>query len=246
MSKFCISLTTIPPRFSTISKTLDSLVEQSKKADKIYLNIPIKFQRFSSQIFNSSNLYKKYDNLEIVECEDYGPGTKLLGSLNKILDYDYVVLVDDDHFYKKEMLEIFFNKWQENSNNSYSFCVYDILDCKIGQGADGYLINKNHIEGILEFFNKYIKNNNKLFFNDDLWISVFLNKIMKIDIESTFSLLKNNFFIKNKSIYKKHTQINALIETYGDNRKKARELKFKENCEEYLKLKKLTKNFTLV
>lgn len=246
MSKFCISLTTIPPRFSTISKTLDSLVKQTKKADKIYLNIPSKFERFPDKIFNSSNLNKKYDNLEITECEDYGPGTKLLGSLNKILDYDYVVLVDDDHFYKKEMLEIFLKKWKENQNKSYSFCVYDVLDCKIGQGADGYLISKNHIKGILEFFNKYIKNNKKLLFNDDLWISIFLNKIMKIEIESTFSLLKNNFFIRNKSIYKKHTQINALIETYSGNRKKARQIKFKENCEEYLKLKKLTNNFSII
>ena len=28
-------------------------------------------------------------NLKINRCEDFGPGTKLLGSLNEILNYDF-------------------------------------------------------------------------------------------------------------------------------------------------------------
>ena len=44
------------------------------------------------------------------------------------MKYDYVVLVDDDHVYKKEMLEIFYEQANKNLEASYSFCVYDILD----------------------------------------------------------------------------------------------------------------------
>ena len=246
MLSFCVSLTTIPPRYSTLKKTLDSLQSQKKYPDQIFLNIPNNFKRFSNINFDFYELTKKYKNLKINRCEDFGPGTKLLGSLDEILNYDFVILIDDDHVYKNEMLEIFYNQALKNLNNSYSFCVYDIIDCKVGQGADGFMINTKYIRNILSFFDNYVKNNQNLFFNDDLWISIYLNKILKINIESLFPLLKKSFFKKNKSVYKKHTQFGALIETYSLNRKKAREKKFEENCEEYLLLKDKTKNFTNV
>ena len=237
-------MTSIPPRFGGLEKTLNSLETQNKKTEKIFLNIPEKFNRFSTVEYDFNNLLKKFKNLKINKCEDYGPGTKLIGSLGDIMEYDYVVLVDDDHVYKKEMLEIFYEQVNKNLEASYSFCVYDILDCKIGQGADGFLINTKHLKNILSFFNKHVKNNKRLIFNDDLWISIYLNKILNTDIKSVFHFLKKPFFIKNKSIYKKHTQAGALIETYSSNRKMARELKYKENCEEYLLLKNSTNNFT--
>jgi len=243
MLSFCVSLTTIPPRYSTLKRTLDSLQKQKKIPEKIFLNIPNNFKRFSNIDFDFNDLTKKYKNLRINRCEDFGPGTKLLGSLNQILDYDYVILVDDDHIYKNEMLEIFYNKAIENLDNSYSFCVYDVIDCKVGQGADGFLINTKYIKDILNFFDNYVRNNYNLILNDDLWISIYLNKILKIKIESLFPLLTKSFFRKNKSIYKKHTQLGAIIETYSLNRKEAREKKFKENCEEYLLLKEKTNNF---
>jgi len=246
MLSFCVSLTTIPPRYATLKKTLDSLQKQKKIPEKIFLNIPNNFKRFSNIDFDFDDLTKKYKNLKINRCEDFGPGTKLLGSLNEILNYDFVILIDDDHIYKDEMLEIFYNQALKNLDDSYSFCVYDVIDCKVGQGADGFLINTKYIKNILFFFDNYVRNNQNLIFNDDLWISIYLNKILKINIVSLFSSLKESFFRKNKSVYKKHTQLGALIETYSLNRKKAREKKFKENCEEYFLLKEKTNNFTNV
>ena len=243
MKNFCVSMTSIPPRFNGLEKTLKSLEKQNKKPEKIFLNIPKKYNRFSSADYDFSSLIKQFKNLKINKCEDYGPGTKLIGSLEDISKYNYVVLVDDDHSYKKEMLEIFYQQINKNLEESYSFCVYDILDCKIGQGADGFLINTKYLKNIFYFFNNYVKNNKKLLLNDDLWISIYLNKILNIDIKSVFPYLKQPFFIKHKSIYKKHTKVGALIETYSLNRKRARELKFRENCNEYLLLKSKTNNF---
>ena len=246
MLSFCVSLTTIQPRYETLKKTLDSLKKKKKIPEKIFLNIPNNFKRFSNIDFDFDDLTKKYKNLKINRCEDFGPGTKLLGSLNEILNYDFVILIDDDHIYKDEMLEIFYNQALKNLDDSYSFCVYDVIDCKVGQGADGFLINTKYIKDILFFFDNYVRNNQNLIFNDDLWISIYLNKILKINIVSLFSSLKESFFRNNKSVYKKHTQLGALIETYSLNRKKAREKKFKENCEEYFLLKEKTNNFTNV
>ena len=246
MKNFCISLTTIPPRFNTLKKTLDSIYNQQIQPEKVFLNIPKTFKRFKNINFDFKNLSKNYDNLELHKCEDFGPGTKLLGSLQQISKYDYVILVDDDHEYNNQMLKIFCEQAKKDLNKSYSFCVYDILDCKVGQGADGFLINTQYVSGVLKFYEKFVKNNPKLFLNDDLWISVYLNKILKIDIVSLFPLLKHSFFKRYKSIYSKHTQAGAIIETYSSNRKKARELKYRENCDEYSLLKKLTKNFTII
>ena len=243
MKSFCVSLTSIPPRFLGLEKTLISLNEQEIQPEKIFLNIPKYFERFSNSDFDFNSLLKKYENLEIISCNDFGPGTKLLGAYKKITKYDYVVLVDDDHIYNNQMLKIFYEQALISLDKSYSFCVYDLMDCKIGQGADGFLINTQFVKGMLKFYDKYVKNNKKLFLNDDLWISIYLNKVLKIDIVSVFTFLKQPFFKKYKSIYKKHTQIEAIIETYNSDRKKARNLKFKENCDEYLLLKKKTNSF---
>jgi hypothetical protein len=245
MLNFCVSLTTIPPRFNGIKKTIDSINNQIKKPNKIFLNIPNSYNRYPNQKYDISKLKNISENLEIVRCKDYGPGTKLLGSLEYLADYDYVVLIDDDHVYNKDMLNIFYNEALKDIDKAYSFCVSDIKDCKVGQGADGFMINTHFLMNILIFFNQHVKDNKRLFFNDDLWISIYLNKILKKDIKNLFPLIKRSFFLKKiKSIYKKHTTIGALIELYSEDRKKARDLKFKENCNEYLLLKNKTKNFT--
>ena len=238
-------MTSVPPRFSSLEKTLNSLNNQKKKPEKIYLNIPKIFKRFKNIEYDFNNLTKKFTNLIVNKCNnDYGPGTKLLGSLDQILKYDFVVLVDDDHIYKKQMLGIFFDLAETSDDKCYSFCVYNILDCKVGQGADGFAIHTRYLNKIENFFDKYVKDNEKLLLNDDLWISIYLNKVLNVDIISAFPLLKEPFLFKHKSIYKKHTQIGALIETYSHYRKEARELKYRENCNEYLLFKNKTNNFT--
>jgi len=242
--KFCVSLTTIPPRFNTLEKTLDSIFNQNLKPNKIFLNIPKTYKRFDNNNLNLDYLEKRYKALKISHCDDFGPGTKLLGSLSLIDDYDYVVLIDDDHIYDREMLKIFNESFYQNPNKAYSFCVYDILDCKIGQGADGFLINSSFLKKINSFYHKYVENNSKLFFNDDLWISIFINKFLNKDIENLFSKLSKHFlFFKKKSVYKKHIKVSSLIEKYNIDGRTAKSLKFKENCEEYLNLKFITNNF---
>ncbi|MDA7472387.1 glycosyltransferase family 2 protein [Candidatus Pelagibacter ubique] len=247
MKNFCVSLTSIPPRFSTLEKTIRSINSQIKKPSKIFLNIPLKYKRYPDSKYNFLQLEKIFENLTIIRCKDYGPGTKLLGSLEYLMDYDYVVLIDDDHIYNKDMLDIFNKEALKDLDSAYSFCVYNVEDCKVGQGADGFMINTNFLKEIFEFFNKFVLNNKKLFFNDDLWISIYLNKVLKKDIKNLFQLIKQPIFFKKiKSIYKKHTTVDALIELYSKDRKEAREIKFKENCEEYLLIKSQTENFTKV
>ena len=48
--KTIISLTSIPSRFKYISTTLDSLLAQDTKVDKIILYVPKYYQRFNKEL----------------------------------------------------------------------------------------------------------------------------------------------------------------------------------------------------
>ena len=94
-----VSLSTIPQRLRNLNKSVESLLKQTRKPDKIFVNIPIKYKRFSETVEDSQIPKFNSSNVEITRCEDCGPGTKLLGSLNKFEKNSLVILVDDDHIY---------------------------------------------------------------------------------------------------------------------------------------------------
>ena len=103
-----VSISTIPQRLKNLNKSVESLLKQTQKPDKIFINIPFKYKRFSETIENDQ--IPKFDNniVEITRCEDCGPGTKLLGSLNKLEKDSLLILADDDHVYEDYMIEKFF------------------------------------------------------------------------------------------------------------------------------------------
>ena len=214
-SNFCISFSSIPSRFESIKKVLDSLNLQTTKPCKIFLNIPYNYKRFPNIKDLNLDIFKdiKDDNLEIIRCEDYGPGTKLLGSINLLKNFDYVILVDDDHCYHPRMCEIFNKYFNLDNEQAYSFFTVKIYDLVMGQGADGFLINSNHLEGILDFYNKYVKNYKYCFLNDDFWISLFLKKFKNKQVCSLEDVVMKE--INEKYIYKKINYEQPLHKIYN-------------------------------
>ena len=212
-----VSLSTIPQRIKNINRSVDSLLKQTKKPDKIFVNIPFKYKRFKETI--NDNEIPAFDNnaVEITRCEDCGPGTKLLGSLNKLEKNSLVILADDDHVYENYMIEKFFYFYSKAPNNAYSFYVHPLGKFGIGQGADGFAINTNHLIGIKNFYDKIVKDYKELFLYDDLWISYFLYFFKKNKILSLKEHLKKNNDGKPTLIYKKHIVASGLVETYGKN-----------------------------
>ena len=45
-----VSLSAIPQRLKNLSKSVDSLLNQTKKPDKIFINIPFKYKRFNETV----------------------------------------------------------------------------------------------------------------------------------------------------------------------------------------------------
>ena len=210
-----VSLSTIPQRLKNLNQSVQSLLKQTRKPDKIFINIPFKYKRFSETVENDQ--IPKFDNnvVEITRCEDCGPGTKLLGSLNKLKKDSLVILADDDHSYEDYMIEKFFYFYSKDPNNAYSFYVHPLGNFGIGQGADGFAINTNHLTGIKFFYDKIVKDYKELFLYDDLWISYFLYFIKKNKILSLQNYLKKNKDGSSALIYKTHIVASGLISTYG-------------------------------
>ena len=213
----CVSISTIPQRLKNLKESVESLLNQTKKPDKIFINIPYKYKRFDETI--EDNQIPKFDSniVEVTRCEDCGPGTKLLGSLDKFEKNSLLILADDDHAYEDYMIEKFFYFYSKAPNNAYSFYVHPLGNFGIGQGADGFAINTNHLKGVKDFYNKVVKNYKELFLYDDLWISYFLYFFKKNKILSLQNHLKKDKDGKFSPIYKKHIVASGLVETYGKN-----------------------------
>ena len=212
-----ISISTIPPRLKNLNESVNSLLNQTKKPDKIFVNIPYKYKRFSETI--EDNQIPKFDSdiVEVTRCEDCGPGTKLLGSLNKFEKNSLVILADDDHFYEDYMVEKLFYFYSKAPNNAYSFFVYPLENFPVAQGADGFAINTNHLIGIKNFYEHVVKDYKELFLNDDLWISYFLYFFKKNKILSLQEYLKKSDDGKPSLIYTTRIVTSGLIQTYGKN-----------------------------
>ena len=210
-----ISISTIPQRIKNLNESVKSLLRQSTKPDKIFINIPYKYQRFSETV--EDHQIPKFDSdiVEITRCQDCGPGTKLLGSLSKIEKNSLLILADDDNIYEDYMIEKFFYFYSKAFNNAYSFYVHPLGNFGIGQGADGFAINTNHLTGIKKFYNKVVKDYKELFLYDDLWISYFLYFFKKNEILSLQGHLKKDSDGKPSLIYKTRIVASGLISTYG-------------------------------
>ena len=78
----------------------------------------------------------------------------------------------------------------------------------MAQCADGFLINCKYLDDIKSFYNTYVKKNRNLFLDDDLWISIYLQKIKKSKIENLIGVFTKE---TNKQIvYDIHSSVDAL------------------------------------
>ena len=211
-----VSLSTIPPRINDINKSIDSILNQTIRPDKIFINIPKKFKRFKEEI-KDDQIPNFPSIVEVTRCDDCGPGTKLLGSINKLNKESLVILADDDQVYENFMIEKLYYYYKKAPQNAYSFYVHPLGNFGIGQGADGFAINTKYLDGIVDFYKDVVKDYHELFLYDDLWISYFLYFFKKNKILSLQELLEIDSSGKRKTIYKTHSVASGLISTYGKN-----------------------------
>lgn len=98
MSRYIISLTSIPPRFPELHDQLACLVNQSVPAEKVILYLSRSYQRFPDW---DGTLPEVPEGVEIrLVDEDWGPATKVLPAVRDFHGQDLDILFcDDDQFY---------------------------------------------------------------------------------------------------------------------------------------------------
>ena len=186
-------MSTIPSRIKNISEVIKNINNQTITPQKIYLNIPYKYKRFPDQKIDDKDLAGLQEqNLEIIRCEDYGPGTKIMGSIQKVRNYDFVILIDDDHLYDKNMCEFFLEAFKKKQIN-YSFYLNKIFSIKMGQCSDGFLMNTKLLDKIELFYYKFVKYNKNMFLDDDLWLAIYLQKEKKSSIRNLMNDFNDKF-----------------------------------------------------
>jgi hypothetical protein len=95
-----VSLSTTPHRIDKIGPTLATILAQKAPIKAIYLNIPYVFRRDNTAYQIPESLLNNH-KIKILRSEDYGPATKLLGTLaNTDLPANAIIItLDDDVFY---------------------------------------------------------------------------------------------------------------------------------------------------
>lgn len=127
-----ISLTSFPARIKTIHKTIETIINQTYKPDKIILwlgeeQFPNKDNDLPQELLNL-----KDKGLEICYCEDIRSYTKLIPTLKKYPN-DIIVTIDDDILYMNDWLEKLVKAYQENPNYIHCHRAHLILFNKQGK-----------------------------------------------------------------------------------------------------------------
>lgn len=95
--KVILSLSTIPPRFGMLGMSLNSLINQKRKADEIHVYIPKTYKRFPEHNFCIPDVPEGV-SVKIID-HDYGPATKVLPCvLDNRGTNARIVYCDDDRF----------------------------------------------------------------------------------------------------------------------------------------------------
>lgn len=232
-----VTLTTIPPRLKNIHITIESILTQSVVPDLIIVNIPLIYNNFS----NDYNIppYLNNDKILINRCNDFGPGTKLLGLYeteiyNNMSNNDIIIVIDDDRLYNNNLIQNFLFYHRQHEDKVLTVAGWDIdvitnkkinyLNKKLPRGIDfkecgftnilggccGFLITKK----LCPFNNKEIFNlypTDDKYYVDDIWISGFIT-LNNIDIY----MIPN--FIKNDEIRHINDYINPLCDNQRTNK----------------------------
>ena len=126
-----ISLTSYGPRIETVYLTIESLMQQSLKADRIVLCL-------AKNEFTEANLPASLKNqrergLEILFCdEDIGPYTKFFYTLQKYPE-DLIITVDDDLIYPVDTVSALYNAYLKEPEVIHCNRAHQMLWARTGQ-----------------------------------------------------------------------------------------------------------------
>lgn len=183
MPDIYVSISTIPGREHSLSNTLISLALQNTRPTHVYICICETYTRFPGRVELDkifTPIVRRYTSLyklsvSVVISPDYGSCTKAIGSQAHIPDDAFVLLMDDDAYYKPHIISEFFKIADEH--HAYSFDVEEIPGFPgvlSGKGIDGFMIHTSHLRGLKSHYERLVADEPSWNFQDDLLISLYL------------------------------------------------------------------------
>ena len=169
-----VSLTTLPSRIGKMQPCLDSLLAGEARPDKIFLSLPKISKRENCAYERPAFLNGYGAAVEVIEAaHDFGPGTKVLGVLDRLPAACHLIAADDDVRYQPHFLAGLLAAQQSDCASSFSYHTYRTGGLTVGQGCDGFSFYSPNLRGLADFYQAHVAGTD-LFYHDDLWISFFL------------------------------------------------------------------------
>ena len=117
--KIIASLTSFPQRIEKIHKTIECLLTQTVRPDKVILWLADSQFPKREESLPESLLRLRNFGLTISWCEDLRSYKKLLPTLKEYPE-DIIITFDDDIYYPKDVIEKLYNEYLKNPNNIYT------------------------------------------------------------------------------------------------------------------------------
>lgn len=116
--KLIVSLTSFPARIESVHITINTILRQNLKPDKVILWLAK--EEFPGGTESLPEELKKLQHLglEIEWCENWGSYKKIIPTLQKYPN-DIIVTADDDLYYEEDWLESLYNEYLKNPKNIY-------------------------------------------------------------------------------------------------------------------------------
>lgn len=138
-SDVVFSLTTIPSRLEHIDSTLMTLLRQTRAPAAIRLNVP-KWSKREKTAYEVPERIRSLKAVTIVECEDYGPATKLIPSVLGLEPDQKIIVVDDDRHYPENLLSDLERASNEAPDAAFGFCGWIVPEDLVHRPANAYTI----------------------------------------------------------------------------------------------------------
>ncbi len=212
-----VSLTTTPYRIYQIRPVIDFILAEKVRLQAIYLNVPHFFKRDNLE-YTIPSWLQDNNKITILRTNDYGPATKLLGSLEqkKIPPNAIVITIDDDVNYPKNLLLYLAYRAHKNPDKAIGISGMNPHYNKSGQIIiDGSGIglkanfNDNASVAILEGFGGIAYR--RKFFDDEIFDIVNAPRecINSDDLYLSFYLAKHN--IDRKVLRDKNMSLDYIV-----------------------------------
>jgi hypothetical protein len=163
-----ITMTTIPARLTNALKIIKHFLKHVQGVEKFILNVPYKYKRWPSFSVDVKHSIKD-PRFVINRCEDVGPMTKFLPTLDIVQD-NAILIICDDMCYKLDAFKDLAERQEMYPDRAFSFYVYDYkpesssssssgTNLKVPQGADLISVMTNNMRGFPGWFDNFVRRN---------------------------------------------------------------------------------------